>query len=468
MTLDTTPTSPTFGRLYVTWDDPAPGGGVNVVTSYCDTQPTPSHLRQRRQWTNPTDQRRAPTRAAATSPATRRSARTARSTSPGGTSPAPTRSHRRVRPRRARGACNADGRLGHGSDRRVADVHSGLGVPFACPTLAQPGGRAAPVPSLGVDHASGRIYAGWGDLSTRATTPLHRPGRRAGRHPGHVQELRGQRARLRDADGRPDDAFARARHERHRPRRATTGSPGSPSTRAAGRHTWICIRPGRRDAQEREVLRARRRARRRQHARELRAADGGLVGRDRLLRPGLLRLRQRLRRLHRPRRGRRQHLRRVDAPAARRRRRRLLNVLPASAVPATPTEVPFDDARLRAATATAASSAAAHRRHDHDHADDPDVTTPTVTTPTIPQDRTPPFLRVTYATRADRRGRYTIRLAATGEAAAGTVRLRLARGTKRTLATALLGTGRHPAVRADAASEEQGPATAQAQAPACA
>jgi len=65
---------------------------------------------------------------------------------------------------------------------------------------------------------------------------------------------------------------------------------------------------------------------------------------------------------------------------------------------------------------------------------------PTVTTPTIPQDSTPPLLRVTYAKRADRKGRYTIRIAATGEAAAGTVRLRLARGTKRTLATAVLGT----------------------------
>jgi len=70
----------------------------------------------------------------------------------------------------------------------------------------------------------------------------------------------------------------------------------------------------------------------------------------------------------------------------------------------------------------------------------PPITIPTVTTPTIPQDRTPPFLRVTYARRADRKGRYTIRIAATGEAAAGTVRLRLARGTKRTLATAVLGT----------------------------
>ena len=67
--------------------------------------------------------------------------------------------------------------------------------------------------------------------------------------------------------------------------------------------------------------------------------------------------------------------------------------------------------------------------------------TTTVTTPTIPPvDRTPPRLRVTYATRADRRGRYTVKLASAGEAASGSAVLRLATGAKRRLATGLIAT----------------------------
>jgi hypothetical protein len=65
---------------------------------------------------------------------------------------------------------------------------------------------------------------------------------------------------------------------------------------------------------------------------------------------------------------------------------------------------------------------------------------PTTTTlpPPPPVDRTPPRLKVTFATRVDRRGRYTVRLATTGEAASGSAVLRLATG--RRLATGLIGT----------------------------
>jgi hypothetical protein len=55
-------------------------------------------------------------------------------------------------------------------------------------------------------------------------------------------------------------------------------------------------------------------------------------------------------------------------------------------------------------------------------------------------DRTPPRLKVTFAKRADRRGRYSIRLAAAGEAAAGRATLRLAKGSKRRLASRLIAT----------------------------
>jgi hypothetical protein len=74
----------------------------------------------------------------------------------------------------------------------------------------------------------------------------------------------------------------------------------------------------------------------------------------------------------------------------------------------------------------------------------PSSTTTTGTTNTVPTtpgpDRTPPRLKVTFATRADRKGRYTVKLAAAGEAAAGNATLRLATGSKRKLASGLLAT----------------------------
>ncbi|MGH2841302.1 MAG: hypothetical protein ACRDKY_10830, partial [Solirubrobacteraceae bacterium] len=38
MTIDNSPTSPTFGRLYIVWNEPS-GGGINIVISQCDTRP---------------------------------------------------------------------------------------------------------------------------------------------------------------------------------------------------------------------------------------------------------------------------------------------------------------------------------------------------------------------------------------------------------------------------------------------
>src|SRR4051794_11395583 len=39
MTVDNSPTSPTYGRLYVVWDEPGASGGINLVLSQCDTFP---------------------------------------------------------------------------------------------------------------------------------------------------------------------------------------------------------------------------------------------------------------------------------------------------------------------------------------------------------------------------------------------------------------------------------------------
>jgi hypothetical protein len=103
-----------------------------------------------------------------------------------------------------------------------------------------------------------------------------------------------------------------------------------------------------------------------------------------------------------------------------------VNVLPAQA---SPPEVPPDDAIVPVLPPPPP----------------PTDTTPTPppttnTTPTPGPDRTPPRLKVTFATRADRKGRYTVKLAAAGEAAAGNATLRLATGKKRKLASGLLAT----------------------------
>jgi hypothetical protein len=109
-----------------------------------------------------------------------------------------------------------------------------------------------------------------------------------------------------------------------------------------------------------------------------------------------------------------------------------VNVLPAAA---SPTEVPSDDAGGGTITPPPPPPPTT------------DTTPTTTTTPTTnttlttpPLDRTPPILRVTFATRADRKGRYTVKLGPAGEAAAGTATLRLATGSKRKLASGLLAT----------------------------
>jgi len=166
MTIDNTPTSPTFGRLYVTWDDSDPSGGVNEVISYCDTQPDVTKCDSADNWTNPT---------IISDPSGGGSYITSDvAVGPDGRvyvawwdySAANAVRIDTCNPAAHSNQCNAA--ADWGTDQIVASLtlHSGLGVPFACPTLAQPGGRAAPVPSLAVDHSTGRIYVGWGDLTT--------------------------------------------------------------------------------------------------------------------------------------------------------------------------------------------------------------------------------------------------------------------------------------------------------------
>jgi hypothetical protein len=165
MTIDNWPASPTHGRLYVTWDDPDPSGGVNVVMSYCDTSVSLSTCDSGSGWSTPVVvSDHAGGSYISSDPAV----------GPDGTLYVAWWDYSATNAI-AIDSCKAAVALapctGFGTDRIVASLSSHLGriVPFACPTLAQPGGRAAPVPSLALDK-NGRIYAAWGDLGTTGTT----------------------------------------------------------------------------------------------------------------------------------------------------------------------------------------------------------------------------------------------------------------------------------------------------------
>jgi hypothetical protein len=170
MTIDDAPSSPTYGRLYVSWDDPDPAGAVNEVVAFCDTR-VGGYTQAERcdnadNWVGPVLVSPAPGSYITSAPATGPdgkvyvawwdySANNAISIA-------------------SCDAATADcGRQASWSApvtaaQLEADPATGEPVPFGCPINAQPGGRAAPVPSLAVDHSggpgTGRIYLAWSDL----------------------------------------------------------------------------------------------------------------------------------------------------------------------------------------------------------------------------------------------------------------------------------------------------------------
>jgi hypothetical protein len=164
MTIDNTPTSPTFGRLYVVWDEPS-GGGVRVVVSTCDTRPNAAHCDNADNWTGPA-----------------RITPTIGSYIYADVAVGPTgkayvtwwdySSNNAIRGATCDGAtvtCAAAANWSGAQDIALLDSTGSVPVPFACPILAQPGGRAGPDPGVEVDHSggpnNGRVYVTWGDLS---------------------------------------------------------------------------------------------------------------------------------------------------------------------------------------------------------------------------------------------------------------------------------------------------------------
>jgi hypothetical protein len=167
MTVDNGPTSPTFGRLYVVWNE-AQGGGINLVISQCDSRNNPANNAS---WCDNADNWTTPV---SVTPSTGSYIYGDVAVGPDGRVYVTWWDYSSANAIRgdvcnptSQNCANASG-WGTPSTIATLDLTGGVPIPFACPILAQPGGRAAPAPSVDVDHTggpeNGRVYVTWGDL----------------------------------------------------------------------------------------------------------------------------------------------------------------------------------------------------------------------------------------------------------------------------------------------------------------
>ncbi len=182
MTIDNSAGSPTFGRLYVVWDEPA-SGGVKLVISKCDTRgagfPDPGHCDNADNWSAP----------ASITPIGGSYIYGDVAVGPQGQVYVTWWNYSSANAIQG-ASCNPNlancAQTGWSAPRPIAllDSTGGKPVPFACPILAQPGGRASPSPQVEVDHSpgpfNGRVYVTWGDLrpgsgTTRCATNTQNP-----------------------------------------------------------------------------------------------------------------------------------------------------------------------------------------------------------------------------------------------------------------------------------------------------
>ena len=173
MTIDNAPGSATFGRLYVIWDEPA-GGGINIVISQCDTRPggvlNAANCDNADNWTAPVS----------VTPSTGSYIYADVAVGPDGRVYAVWWDYSAANAIRgdvcAPATQNCATAAGWGTPQTIAtlDATGGLAVPFACPILAQPGGRASTSPQVDVDRSlgpqNGRVYVTWSDLKTGSGT----------------------------------------------------------------------------------------------------------------------------------------------------------------------------------------------------------------------------------------------------------------------------------------------------------
>ena len=171
MTLDNSPSSPRYGTLYVVWNEPGATGGINVVISQCDTRPVgttlnAAHCDDADNWTAPVS----------VSPATGSYIYADVAAGPDGKVYVTwwdySAANAIVGDVCDPSAQDCASAAGWGTPETIAtlDATGGTPIPFACPIVAQPGGRASTAPNVEVDHSSGpnrgRVYVTWGDLRT--------------------------------------------------------------------------------------------------------------------------------------------------------------------------------------------------------------------------------------------------------------------------------------------------------------
>jgi hypothetical protein len=172
MTIDNSPTSPTYGRLYVVWNDT--GGGNAIVISHCDTRPggisRPEVCDEADNWTVPFIV--APRGSLIYADA---------AVGPEGIVYVTWWDFSSTNAIRGRfcDARTADCGKVEGfseikdiallnNDLSGVNDNAGQPLPFACPIPAQPGGRPGPSPGVDTDISNGpnrgRVYVVWGDL----------------------------------------------------------------------------------------------------------------------------------------------------------------------------------------------------------------------------------------------------------------------------------------------------------------
>ncbi len=167
MTIDGSPSSPAYGRLYAVWDEPA-SGGVNLVISQCDTRPggapDAAHCDNADSWSTPVS----------VTPATGSYIYGDVAAGPDGRVYVTWWDYSSTNAIRG-DVCdpssqNCASAAGWGTPQTITtlDATGGKPVPFICPILAQPGGRASTSPQVEVDRSGGaqndRVYVTWSDL----------------------------------------------------------------------------------------------------------------------------------------------------------------------------------------------------------------------------------------------------------------------------------------------------------------
>jgi hypothetical protein len=172
MTIDNSPASPRFGRLYVVWNANSPNG-IDLMVSQCDTRPggvlNPANCDNADSW----------------SPAVAVT-KTRGSYIYGDVAAAPDGKvyvtwWNFSSVNAIQGAvclpsatCTSAGGWSGAANIATLNAFGGAPLPFKCPIVAQPGGRDAPAPSVDVDRSGGandnRVYVTWGDLRAGSGT----------------------------------------------------------------------------------------------------------------------------------------------------------------------------------------------------------------------------------------------------------------------------------------------------------